>query len=148
LEFKSNLFLGQWATVAEARGFFGRALIADPNNIDALIGSAAADAIAGALVFVPYPVAAFAEAEAKLSKVLSSAPDHARAHMYPGLVEMWTKRGARGIAECEHALTRDRNFASAYHFIGIGKILIARAEETEAHIQEALRLSPRTRAPT
>ena len=129
-------------TVAEARNFFDRALIADPNNIDALTGSAAADAIAGALAFVPDPVAAFAEAEAKLFKALSLVPDHARAHMYLGLVEMWTKRAARGIAECEHALALDRNLASAHHFIGIGKILIGRAEDTEAHVGKALRLSP------
>ena len=48
-----------------------------------------------------------------------------------------------GIAECEHALALDRNLASAHSFIGLGKIFIGRAEETEAHIAEALRLSPR-----
>ena len=31
----------------------------------------------------------------------------------------------------------------AHAFIGFGKVLIGRAEETEAHIAEALRLSPR-----
>jgi tetratricopeptide (TPR) repeat protein len=37
----------------------------------------------------------------------------------------------------------DRNLAAAHPLIGLGKILIGRAEETEAHIAEALRLSPR-----
>ncbi len=131
------------ATLAEARAFSDRALSADPNNVDALNGSAAADAVAGASVFVSDTAEAFAEAEAKLSKVLSLAPDNARAHMYLGLVEIWTKRAAQGIAECEHALALDRNLASAQHFIGLGKIFVGRAEETEAHIGEALRLSPR-----
>src|SRR5271157_514739 len=131
------------ATLAEARGFFDRALSADPNNVDALNGSAVADAVAGASVFVSDPAAAFAAAEAKLSKVLSLAPDNARAHMYLGLVEIWTRRAAQGIPECEHALALDRNLASAHHFIGLGKIFVGRAEETEAHIGEALRLSPR-----
>ena len=54
-----------------------------------------------------------------------------------------TKRAAEGIAECEHALALDRNLASAHSIIGSGKIFIGRAEETEAHIGEALRLSPR-----
>ena len=36
----------------------------------------------------------------------------------------------------------DRNLASAHANIGFGKIFIARAEEAEAHIGEALRLSP------
>ena len=129
--------------VAQARSFFDRALTADPDNVDALIGSARADAVAGALLFVTDPVAAFAAAEAKLTKALSSVPDHARGHMYLGLVDILTKRAAEGIAECEHALALDRNLASAHSVIGLGKIFIGRAEETEAHIGEALRLSPR-----
>ena len=56
---------------------------------------------------------------------------------------MLTKRAAEGIAECEHALELDRNLATAHALIGFGKIFIGRAEETEAHIAEALRLSPR-----
>jgi hypothetical protein len=45
-----------------------------------------------------------------------------------------TKRAAEGIADCEHALALDRNLAHAHAFIGIGKVFIGRAEETEAHI--------------
>ena len=58
----------------------------------------------GAMSFVPDPNAAFAAAEAKLTKVLSSVPDHARGHMFLGFVEIRTKRAADGIAQCEHAL--------------------------------------------
>ena len=54
-----------------------------------------------------------------------------------------TKRASQGIAECEHALALDRNLAQAHSFIGRGKIFVRRAEETEAHVGEALRLSPR-----
>jgi TolB-like protein/class 3 adenylate cyclase len=129
--------------VAQARGFFNRALSGDPDNVDALIGSARADALAGANSLVTDPVAAFAAAEAKLTRALSSAPDHARAHMNMGLVHIWTRRAALGIAECEHALALDRNLAEAHSAIGLGKIFVGRAEETEAHIAEALRLSPR-----
>jgi tetratricopeptide (TPR) repeat protein len=134
-------------SVAQARGFFDRALSADPDNVDALIGSAGAEAIEGANSFVTDPMAAFATAEAKLTKTLSSAPDHANGHMWLGLVDILTKRGAQGIAECEHALALDRNLANAHSVIGYGKIHVGLAEETEAHIVEALRLSPRdTRA--
>ena len=52
-------------------------------------------------------------------------------------------RAVEGIAECEHALALDRNLAFAHHNIGFGKIFIGRAEEMDAHIGEALRLSPR-----
>jgi TolB-like protein len=129
--------------VAQARSFFDRALTADPDNVEALIGSARADAVASALLFVTDPAAALFAAEAKLTKALSSVPDHARAHMVLGVVEIFTKRAAQGIAECEHALALDRNLANAHAQIGFGKILIGRAEETEAHVAEALRVSPR-----
>ena len=132
--------------VARARSFFDCALTADPDNVDALIGSAWADVVEGARLFVTDPRAAFAAAEAELTKALSSVPDHARAHMLLGLVEILTKRAAEGIAECEYALELDRNLAHAHHAIGVGKVLIGRAEETEAHIAEALRLSPRDTA--
>jgi TolB-like protein/class 3 adenylate cyclase len=126
-----------------ARSFFDRALAAAPDNVDALIESARADAIEAANHFVTAPTAAFAAAEAKLVKALSSVPGHARAHLYLGFVEMHTKRAAQGIAECEHALALDRNLANARGIIGLGKIFMGRADETEAHVAEALRLSPR-----
>jgi TolB-like protein/class 3 adenylate cyclase len=129
--------------VAQARSFFDRALTADPENVEALVGSASADAIAGVLLFVTDPAAAFLAAEAKVTKALSLVPDDARGHMTLGLVYIYAKRAAQGIPECEHALALDRNLASAHSTIGMGKIYIGRPEETEAHISEALRLSPR-----
>ena len=129
--------------MARARGCFDRALTADPDNVEALIGSARADARAGAFLFSTDPKAAFAAAEVKLTKALSSVPDHSHGHLWLGVVDLFTKRAADGIAECEHALALDRNLATAHAFIGRGKIFVGRAQETEAHIGEALRLSPR-----
>jgi TolB-like protein len=129
--------------VAQALRCFDRALIADPGNVEALVGSARADAVEGINLFGTDPTAALASAEAKLIRALSSAPGHPRGHMWLGLVDIWTKRAAEGIAKCERALELDRNLADAHANIGFGKIFIGRAEETEAHIAEALRLSPR-----
>jgi TolB-like protein/class 3 adenylate cyclase len=146
LYFQGLAWLNKGATpdnVAQARSFFDRALTADPDNVDALIGSARVDATAGGNSFVTDPMAAFAAAEAKLTKALSAVPDHARGHLWLGIIDIFTKRAAEGIAECEHALALDRNLAYAHSAIGLGKIYIGRAEETEAHIGEALRLSPR-----
>jgi tetratricopeptide (TPR) repeat protein len=60
-----------------------------------------------------------------------------------GVVQIFTRRAAQGIAECERALVLDRNLATAHGWIGLGKCYLGRAEETEAHIMEAFRLSPR-----
>jgi TolB-like protein len=129
--------------LGRARSFFDRALTADPDNVEALVGLARADALEGASFFVTDPMAAFVAAEARLTKALSSVPDHARGHMLLGYVHICTKRAAEGIIECDHSLELDRNLASAHSIIGFGKIFIGRAEEAEAHVSEALRLSPR-----
>ena len=81
--------------MAQARDFFDRALTADPDNVDALIGVAGAEAIEGVNSFVTDPVASFAAAEAKLTKALSSVPDHAR---WP-----YVARTCQHIHEARHA---------------------------------------------
>jgi tetratricopeptide (TPR) repeat protein len=129
--------------IARARSFFDRALSVDSDNIEALVGSARADANAGVVMFVSDRAAVFLAAETKLTRALSAFPDHALGHMVLGIVYICTKRAAQGIAECEHALALDRNLANAHAWIGGGKMQLGRAEETEAHIIEALRLSPR-----
>jgi TolB-like protein/class 3 adenylate cyclase len=102
--------------LAQAHSFFERALSVDPGNVDALVGSAIADVREGANSFVTDAAIAFAAAEAKLGNALSSVPDHARGHMWLGLVDIWTKRAAQGIAECEHALALDRNSPCPFNY--------------------------------
>ena len=70
-------------------------------------------------------------------------PEHAWAHLSLGLVQIQTKRAVQGIAACERALAIDRNLAPAHAMIGLAKYRIGNSEETEAHVEEALRLSPR-----
>jgi TolB-like protein/class 3 adenylate cyclase len=129
--------------MAQARGSFERALTLDPENIEALVGIAAVDALTASLFMVNDRDARLAAAEATLIKALSMSPQHARAHMFLGAVQIVTKRAAQGIRECERALVLDRNSADAHALIGCAKVFIGRSEETEAHIQEAFRLSPR-----
>ena len=82
--------------VAQARKFFDRALTADPGNVDALVGSAVADVREGANSFVTDPSAAFAAAEVKLTKALSSVPDHPRGHLWLGACPHMDQAGCRG----------------------------------------------------
>src|SRR5246127_144814 len=129
--------------MTKARSFFERALALDPKNIEALVGMGSIDLGMAANYLIDDGVARLAVAETALTRALSLAPRHARAHMFMGVVRIYTNRAALGIAECEQALVLDRNLASAHAFIGLGKNFLGRAEETEAHIQEAFRLSPR-----
>jgi adenylate cyclase len=129
--------------VARAHDLYDRALAADPDNIDAQIGLAVTDILNAANFFVADRKASYAAAETGLNKVLSFAPDDALAHMWLGFVDMFTQRADQAIVECQHALELDRNLAAAHSCLGYAKILIGRPEETEAHINEALRLSPR-----
>jgi TolB-like protein/class 3 adenylate cyclase len=129
--------------MTKARSFFERALALDPKNIEALVGMASIDLGMAANYLIDDGVARLAVAETALTRALSLAPQHARAHMYMGVVRIYTSRAAQGIAQCEQALMLDRNLASAHGFIGLGKNFLGRGEETEAHIQEAFRLSPR-----
>jgi TolB-like protein/Flp pilus assembly protein TadD len=129
--------------MSQARGYFERALTLDPDNIEALVGTAQVDTVLGANSFTNDRIARLTAGETALIKVLSLAPNHAVAHVALGFVQMVTNRAAQGIAECERALVLDRNLATAHAFIGMAKYALGRAEETEAHILEALRISPR-----
>jgi hypothetical protein len=114
-----------------------------PGNIKAMVGLARVDvSVAVAFLTDDWSVR-FAVAEATVSKVLSLAPIHASAHAIRGLVQIFTEPASQGIAECELALAPDRNSAGVHASIGMAKFHLGRAEETEAHINEAIRLSPR-----
>jgi TolB-like protein/class 3 adenylate cyclase len=129
--------------MAQARGYYEQALALDPGNVEALVGNARVDFASIGNFMTEDRAARAATAEAALTKVLSSAPNHALAQNILGLVHIFTNRAAEGIAMCEHALALDRNLADAHSWIGMAKVFIGRAEETESHVLEALRLSPR-----
>jgi tetratricopeptide (TPR) repeat protein len=129
--------------LTQARSFFERALAIDPRTIGALVGMATVDLTMGASLLTDDRTAPFSAAETNVIKALSFAPDHAVAHLMLAYVYISTNRAAQGIAECEHALLLDRNLASAHTAIGLAKYLMGQAAETEGHILEALRLSPR-----
>ena len=129
--------------MAQARGFYEHALALDPGNIGALVGTAGVDFSYVAVFLTDDRVARAAAAEAALTKVLSLAPNNALAQFLLGGVYIHTNRAAGGIAKCEHALALDRNLASAHSSIGTAKYFTGRADETEGHVLEALRLSPR-----
>ena len=131
------------SALVRARGFFEGALVRDPSNVDALVGVAFTNAMLCASYFIDKRAALLVTAEANATDALSLTAEHALAHWCLGAVQVLTNRAAQGIAECERAVALDRNLAIARATIGIAKYFLGHAEETEGHIQEALRLSPR-----
>ena len=129
--------------LTQARCFFERALTLDPGNVDALVGEAIVDISIGSQLLTDNRVTRCTAAKAAATEALSLAPDYALAHQVLGVVHMITNHAAEGIAECEQALVLDRNLADAHACIGWAKVLLGRSAETEAHTNEALRLSPR-----
>jgi tetratricopeptide (TPR) repeat protein len=129
--------------MTRARDFFERALALDPDNVDALIGTAQVDAILGAANLTDDPVKALAAAEVALTKALLLVPNSAIAHLVMGVVQRHTNRQTQAIAEFERALALNPNLAIARASIGQAKLFDGRAEETEGDVNEALRLSPR-----
>ena len=133
---------GPTPSLDKACSHFDRALALDPDNVDALVGRATVD-VAIVWTFLSADRAEMLRsAEADLGKALRLRPDSAAAHALLGEVRCRTKRAEQGIAECERALAIDRNFAHAHALIGLAKYLTGRIEETEAHVLEALRISP------
>jgi tetratricopeptide (TPR) repeat protein len=129
--------------MAQARGFYERALALEPANVEALVGSAWVNYAIGTNLYPDDRIERLAAAEATATKVLSLAPTHPMAHCVLGHVQINTNRASQGIAECERALTLDRNLAQAHAGVGIAKFFLGRGGETEAHVEQALRLSPR-----
>jgi tetratricopeptide (TPR) repeat protein len=129
--------------VARARDFFEQALALDAQNVEALVGAATVELQTANILFTDDRTERLAAAEAAAIKALSLAPNHAHANRVLGSVQMHTNRVPLGIAQCERALALDRNLADAHGYIGMGKYFIGRGAETEGHVQEALRLSPR-----
>ena len=129
--------------MTHARGYFERALALDPNNLDALLGVGRVDYSVGAALLSDDREARLAAAETAIAKVLSLRPNDALAHEIMGGILIETKRADQGVAEFERALALDPNLATAHGFIGLAKIFVGHPEETGAHENEALRLSPR-----
>jgi TolB-like protein len=131
------------ANLSQARKFFEQALCLDAGNVEAMVGMAFVDAMRGTSMQTGDRTARLLAAEMSLAKAIAYLPNHAMAHCLLGVVQIFTKRAAQGIAECERALALDRNLATAYAWIGLGKCYLGRAEEADDYIMRAFRLSPR-----
>ncbi len=129
--------------LTQARGYYERAIALDPKSIPAMLGIAGVHVAMSAIFVDDDRDKQLAAAEVLSDRAPSLAPNYALAHLTLGGVYMLTNRATQGISECEHALAIDRNLAFAHAGIGLGKLYLGRAAETEGHELMALRLSPR-----
>ena len=88
LVFQGNSWFNKGLTpdcLAKARSFFEKAIALDPENVEAMVGLARVDTSLGAAVMTDDYSTRFAAAETTITKTLSLAPNHARAHVGSGL---------------------------------------------------------------
>jgi TolB-like protein/class 3 adenylate cyclase len=126
----------------QAQSCFEKAWSMDDDNLEARVGLATVDALRGVVCATDNPTSAFESAERILTDILSAVPYHAWAHCLMAAVLISTRRAERGIMECERALSLNPSLASAHAMLGLAHYLIGKGEETESHVEEALRLSP------
>lgn len=125
LYFQGRAFINRGTTpefMAQARGFFMRALALDPTNIEAAVATAQVDNAQGAALLADDGAAHFDAAETALSSVLLRVPNHPRAHMFLGAVQILTNRAARGIAECRQASCWIRTWPRHMRSSGLGSM--------------------------
>jgi TolB-like protein/class 3 adenylate cyclase/Flp pilus assembly protein TadD len=148
LTMRGRAILNRRVSVAgarEARTFFEAALQLEDRNISALNGLAATYCIEVGSYCSDDPAAHLRLADAAISKALALAPKSVSAHRWRG--ELLELLGApeQALREFELTIALDPNFADARARAGLVKIFLGRAEETEAAVAEAIRLSPRDR---
>jgi TolB-like protein/class 3 adenylate cyclase len=127
-----------------ALGCYEKALVLDPENVAALVGTAGAEMLkVGNYLYSENRAHHLARGLSSASRAVAVAAEYAPAQASLASCEIYNKQAARGIARLELALQLDPNLADAHFLIGLGKIFVGRAEDMEAHIHRALRLSPR-----
>jgi TolB-like protein/Flp pilus assembly protein TadD len=127
----------------KARQFFEDALRLDERNVAALLGLADAHVWEVNIYMSDTRTEQTRIAEAAALQALSLAPSSANARCTHGTVLWAMGMPDRALREFELAITIDRNLAVAHAYSGWMKFYQARFAETEAHVAEAVRLSPR-----
>ena len=128
---------------AQARPLFARALGLDPMNTDARLGLAEV-LVDGVLNgWTAERTVDLDTAEQAIASVLQGDPTHPFAHYLRGETLRARSRYAEALAAFDRVLALNPSFARAYAYRGLIQIFLGRAEQTEADIAAAIRLSPR-----
>ena len=127
----------------QARRFFEAALRLDEHNVDALLGFADTHMSEVNMYASDDRAGQINAAEAAATRALMLAPDNANAHVTYGTVLYAMRAPEHALREFKLAIGLDGNLAIAHAYLGLMKFFLGRAGETRAHVEEAIRLSPR-----
>jgi TolB-like protein/tetratricopeptide (TPR) repeat protein len=126
-----------------ARRAFETALKIDSSHVDSLIGLAHTHLYEVNNYTSANPVEQLRLAEHAVTTALSLASENARAHFACASLHYASHAPERALRECELAISLDFSLAIAHAYAGAMKVFLGRARETESHVLEAMRLSPR-----
>jgi TolB-like protein len=127
----------------QARRFFEAALCLDEHNVGALLGLADTHMSDVNMYSSDDRAGQIRAAEAAVTKALALAPDSADAHVTYGTVLYAMCAPERALREFQLAIGLDGNLAVAHAYLGLMKFFLGRAGDTRAHVEQAMRLSPR-----
>jgi TolB-like protein len=131
------------AGAREARRVFEAAARLDEKNVDALLGIADTHLWEVTTFASDAPAEQLRLAEAAISQAMVLDPDNIRVHAHRGRLHAATKAPDLALREFEHIISIDPTIAFAHAWVGLLKVYLGHAEETEAHVAEAIRLGPR-----
>ena len=127
----------------EARGLFEAALRLDERHVAALVGFAEANLWEVNMLTSDDRDGQIRAAATAMSRALALAPDSARVRFSHGTLLLAQRVPDRALREYQRAADLNPNYAVAHAQLGLIKLCLGRAGETEAHVAEAMRLSPR-----
>jgi TolB-like protein/class 3 adenylate cyclase len=127
----------------EAQQLFEQALQLDAQLLPAVVGRAESHAYQAWYRWSASPAESLAQAKDEIAQVLSRAPHYARAHYVLGQILREEKQSEAAIHAFQTALNYDRNLVAAHAYIGNLKLRTGRTAELFAHVETAIRLSPR-----
>ena len=128
---------------AKARALFDRGLHIDPNDADALAGSAYTyyvDYIDGwGNPGVDYEAKVLGQAD----RAIALAPDNARGYSVKGSYLSMSRRPREGLAAADAGLAINPNFVTLFVSRSLAELSLARYEQAKVDAQLAMQLSPR-----
>jgi len=135
--------LSDMNVVAEAFGLFEQALDLDPDNVDALVGAAAAERFNHINAGKQWAPEQIARIEERLGRAIRLDPTNARAYTVRGMLYVVTKRTREALQAARNAVNLNPNYAAAYAQLAQNQVAPEEWSQSIANIDQAIKLSPR-----